>query len=99
MLDIRHEMTIDGIYQNNNNFNTESFQYNKDPVKSELSSHLLTVRNYRLQKKVFNKVKKWWKRQNRIHLGKLKNFYTFLNSIYWEKLMQESLLCNVITTY
>lgn len=57
MSDIHHEMTIDGIYQNNNNFNTESFQYNKDSVKTELSSHLLTGQNYRIQIKVFHKVK------------------------------------------
>lgn len=63
MLDIYHEMAIDGIHQSNN-FNTESFQYNKDPIKSEVSSHLLTVSNYRIHKKVFNKVKNWQKRQN-----------------------------------
>ena len=75
-----HEMAINGIHESNN-FNTESFQYYKDLTKSEVSSHLLNVWNYRIHKKVFNKVKIWWKRQNWVHLAKLKNFYTFPNSI------------------
>jgi len=50
-----HEMAINGIHESNN-FNTESFQYYKDLTKSEVSSHLLNVWNYRIHKKVFNKV-------------------------------------------